>query len=98
MVDIQEVAFFYSLEKNTFLCTFGNMHYPLDFSLDQLETLVDPENFFRINRQYLIGFSAIGKIHLLSKSGIRIETHPAVREMVLVNDAPTQDFRQWLDR
>ena len=56
VVDTGDVAFFYSKEKNTFLCTFENRHYPLEFSLDHLENIVDPELFFRVNRQYMVNF------------------------------------------
>jgi DNA-binding LytR/AlgR family response regulator len=97
-VEISEAAYFYSLEKSTFICTQDNHHYPVDFSLDSLEGLIDPDVFFRINRQYIINFASISKIHVLSKSRIKIETIPAPNEPLLISTAKTHSFRLWLDR
>lgn len=98
MIETREVAYFYSLEKNTFLCTHDNLHYPLEFSLDHLENLLDPEFFFRINRQYIIHYSSILKIYLLSKSRIKIEGQPPIKDGLMVSSARTPEFRKWLDR
>ena len=97
-VETSEVAYFYSLEKSTFICTGENHHYPVDFSLDNLEGLIDPDDFFRINRQYIINFNCISKIHVLSKSRIKIETIPSANETLLVSTAKAHAFRLWLDR
>jgi DNA-binding LytR/AlgR family response regulator len=97
-VETQKVAYFYSMEKSTFLCTADDHHYPLDFSLDHLELILDPDNFFRINRQNIINYANILKVHVLSKSRIKIETEPACRDNLLVSTAKTHKFRLWLDR
>ena len=97
-IETGQVAYFYSLEKSTFICTRDNHHYPVDFSLEAIEALVDPDQFFRINRQYMIRFSAIEKIHILSKSRIKVESNPPCEETLLVSTAKAHDFRLWLDR
>ncbi|MBN1117290.1 MAG: response regulator transcription factor [Bacteroidales bacterium] len=96
-VETNSVFLFYSLEKSTFLCTKEGQEYPVDFSLDKLEELLDPEQFFRISRQYLVKFDAIGKIHILSKSRLELEIlgYP---EKVLVSTAKTHTFREWIDK
>jgi DNA-binding LytR/AlgR family response regulator len=97
-VEINEIAYFYSLDKGTFLCTDDNRHYLTEFSLEKLETLIDPDIFFRINRQYIIRFSSILKIHLLSKSRIKVEVRPPPASELLVSTSRTHEFRLWLDR
>ena len=97
-VDTASVAWFYTLEKSTFLCTEEGRHYPLDFSLERLEEILDPDRFYRVNRQYLVSRSAIRRIHVLSKSRIKLEVEPAPEEDLLVATARTHDFREWLDR
>jgi two-component system response regulator LytT len=74
------------------------VHYLLDYSLEHLEELLDPDQFFRINRQYLIRYSAIRRIHILSKSRIKLEVQPVPKEDLLVATARTHEFRLWLDR
>ncbi len=97
-IETSAVAYFYSLEKSTFLCTRDDRHYPLDFSLEHLEQLLEPEAFFRINRRFLIRYSSIERIHILSASRIKLEIRPAAREDVLVSAARAHAFRLWLDR
>jgi DNA-binding LytR/AlgR family response regulator len=97
-VETSRVAYFYTLEKNTFLCTRDNRQYPVDFSLDHLEQILDPERFFRINRQVIIEYTSIDHIHVLSRSRIKLETTPPARDDMLVSTARTHSFRLWLDR
>ena len=96
-VEVSDIAFFYSLEKNTFLGTFDGHEYPLDFSLDRLELLVDPEQFFRISRQYIIQYKAIEKINVLSKSRLEL-TIAGASTVLLVSSAKSHSFRQWIDK
>ena len=98
IINNTELAYFYSTEKNTFLCTTEGKNYPVDFSLDNLETILDPERFFRINRQYIIEYGSIKKINILSKSRIKLELIPPVQEDVLVSSTKSPEFRKWLDK
>ncbi len=96
-IETHEIAYFYSLDKNTFLCTFDGQEYPVDFSLDRLESLLDPVHFFRINRQIFIQFQAIKKMHILSKSRIELEIAASIKKM-LVSTAKAHSFREWIDK
>ena len=97
-IETDHIAYFYSLEKSTFLCTNENRHYPVDFALDKLEEVLDPSRFFRISRQYVVNYGAIDRINILSKSRVAIHTQPATDEPLLVSTARTHLFRLWLDR
>lgn len=98
VVETEDIAFFYSREKNSFLCSVEKRHFPVDFSLDQLESMLNPDLFFRINRQYIVQYKSIDRIDILSKSRIRITTNPPADEEILVSSARTSDFRGWLER
>jgi DNA-binding LytR/AlgR family response regulator len=93
-----EIAYFCSIEKSTFLVDFNGMHYGIEFSLDKLEEILDPNQFFRVNRQYLVSTLAIDKMILLSKSRIKLRLKPLTKETVLVSSTRTPAFRSWLDR
>ena len=97
-VQTSDIAYFYSIEKSTFLVTKSGKSYALDMSLDKLETQVSTTDFFRISRQYLIAFSCIKKISILSKSRIKLLLDPPPQNEILVSSARTHDFREWLDR
>jgi len=97
-IETQDVAYFYVMEKSTFLFTKKGRSYPIDFSLDKLESLIDPDLFFRINRQNMINFEVIDRISLFSKSRIKIETIPKNEHELLVSANKSHSFRLWLDR
>jgi two-component system, LytTR family, response regulator LytT len=98
VIETDNVAWFYSKEKNTFLCSADNKAYPVDYSLDQIESIVNPELFFRVNRQFIVQYKSISRIDILSKSRIRIATNPTFEEEILISTARTAEFRNWLDR
>jgi two-component system, LytTR family, response regulator LytT len=95
---IDEIAYFYNLEKNTFICTDNNHSYAYGQSLDKLEMLTDPEQFFRVNRNFLVGFKSIKRIFSLSKSRIKLELQPQPEQEVLVSFNKSGEFRQWLGK
>lgn len=96
-IETKEVAIFISMEKNTFLHTCDGHCYPVDFSLDKLEGLLNPEEFFRANRQTIINYAAIEKINILSKSRIQVLLN-AYSEEIMVSTAKSHSFRLWLDK
>jgi two-component system, LytTR family, response regulator LytT len=97
-IETKDIAFFYSLEKGSFLCTNENRHYQVEYSLDKLEQILDNQKFFRINRQQMVCFDSIKKLHVLSKSRIKIEIVPEQKEEFIVSSSKTHLFRQWLDK
>jgi DNA-binding LytR/AlgR family response regulator len=97
-VQTTDIAYFYSVEKSSFLTTKSGKSFGLELSLDKLEKLLSPEEFFRINRQYFISFESIKKISMLSKSRIKLLLEPIAQDETLVSTARTAEFRGWLDR
>jgi DNA-binding LytR/AlgR family response regulator len=97
-VQTSDIVYFYSVEKSTFLTTKAGKIYNIDLSLEKLEGILSPNDFFRINRNFLIEFNAIKKINILSKSRIKLQLEPTPTEEILVSSARTHEFREWLDR
>jgi two-component system LytT family response regulator len=58
---------------------------------------LNPQQFYRINRQYLISLGAIGNVHIYPKSRLKIELKPPVQEDIFVSFNKSPDFRRWLD-
>lgn len=95
---VEDIAYFYSIEKNTMICSRDNHQYPLDLSLDKLEMLTNPEKFFRVNRNFLVSFASIKNMYSLSKSRIKLELIPHPEEEVLVSFNKSHEFRVWLGK
>lgn len=97
-IETADVAYFYSDEKITFLVTRDSQHLPIDFSLDKLTALLDPGQFFRVSRQYLVGFGAISTVLTHFKGKLKIELTPKPRHEVFVSGDRMTDFKEWLGR
>ncbi len=94
----EDIAWFTSEDRSTYLVTNENQYLPIDFSLDKLEQLLSPETFFRVSRQFLVSFDAITNISVLSKSRIKLKLKPQANEDVLVSTAKSSKFKDWLDK
>lgn len=90
---------FYITERCTFLFTDAGKSYPLDYSLDQVEQLVDPLLFFRVNRNYIINYYAIRDMIAYSSSRIKvILANWSEKEDIVVSRERVSEFKKWMDR
>lgn len=99
-IEVDEIAYFYAMEKNVFVTTFTESNYPVNFSLDKLTEALAPDKFFRINRKMIINFDAIKNMIPFSRSRIKIELNPPEPKEVeaLVSVERASDFKEWLDK
>jgi two-component system LytT family response regulator len=97
-VAITEVAYFYSEDRVIFLHTYLDKRYIIDFSLDELEKLLDPKHFFRLNRQFIAAFRAIKQIHPFFNGKLKIHLIPAHPENVVISKDKGPVFKQWLNQ
>ncbi len=97
-IGIEEVAYFYSEEGITFLVTRQKSEYPIDLSLEKLAEQINPDEFFRVNRQFILHIHAITNIHVYPKSRLRIELTPPPDKEIFVSLDKVTAFKEWLDR
>jgi len=95
-LSIGEIAYFYTENKSNFVCTNEGKRYPIDFNLDQTEQMLNAKNFFRINRQFIIGHHAIEEMKAHTRSRIIVKLNPPSRLDTIVALDRAQDFRTWL--
>jgi DNA-binding LytR/AlgR family response regulator len=93
-----EIAYFFYENKATWLTTRDGQPISIEYSLDKLTTLLDPRQFFRINRAFLVSLDAIHTIHTYSGSKLKVELHPMPRQDVFVSNERIADFREWLGK
>ncbi len=97
-IEVAEVHYFYSAEKVTFLVTKDNQRFPIDFSLDKLAAILNPQQFYRINRQMMIGLNAITNIHVYPKGRLKIDVIPDFKSDVMVSLDKVVEFKEWLGK
>lgn len=97
LVHQQDIAYFYTADKITFMMTREGRKYPVDYTLENLEEMIDPAHFFRINRQYIIRLDAIQQMHSHTKARVKIDLLPASQEEVIVSTEKSPLFKKWLE-
>ncbi len=96
VVDLKDAAYFYTENKITFLTTQGGKRYPLDFSLEKLEEMLPADQYFRINRQFIVGIAAIQEMYAVSKSRVKLNLQPPCNLDTIVSTERSPVFKKWL--
>jgi DNA-binding LytR/AlgR family response regulator len=68
----------------------------MDHNLDTLETMLDPQQFFRINRQFIISLRAIDEMKVYTKGRVTVRLKPEVKDVPVVSSERAADFKRWL--
>ena len=95
-IEIDNAAYFYTEEKFNFLVTYDKASYPIDYNLDELEDILDPRQFFRINRQFIVNYKAIDKMVAWTKSRVKVHLNPPSHIETIVSTERSPIFKEWL--
>lgn len=97
MINIEEVECFYSENKGTYLHTLDNRDYLLEGTLEQLETELDPKDFFRVSRKFIVPMKAIKDIVVYSNSRLKVILPTYKDDEVIVSRERVNDFKSWIE-
>lgn len=97
-VPAEDIIVFYSQEKASFIRTSDAHTYCIDYALDQLEPILDPEKYFRINRKYIVSIAACTNILAWTNSRLRLKIDGIDDSDIIVARERVQEFKNWLDR
>ena len=94
-INTQDIRAFFSFDGATFLLTSALNNYIVDYTLDQLEEMLDPEIFFRVNRKHLLNLNSCKQIYSWSGSRLVVEVD-GLDEKVIVARERVSAFKTWL--
>lgn len=94
---ISDVAYFRSEAGYTNACLTDGRSYCIDQSLDGLVKEIDPDKFFRVNRQFLVSLAAIKEVHMFAKSKLKLDLLPKPTDDVFVSIDKVVPFKKWLE-
>jgi len=97
-VPVSKICTFFVEERSTFLQTIEGKRYDLDYSLDQLQSMVDPDQFFRANRNFLVNINCIEEIISYSVTRLKLKLENGPQEGVIVSRDKVSEFKRWMDR
>ena len=96
VISIDEIECFFSENKGTYLHTFDNRNYLIECTLELLEQELDPVDFFRISRKFIIPLKAIKEIVVYSNSRLKVILPSFKEEDVIVSREKVSDFKTWI--
>lgn len=96
-LQVSDIAYFYSENKVTTAVTYEGKHHVIDLSLSRLEEQLDPDRFFRANRQVLLCVDAIAKIEPYFNGRICVSVKPPYRETITISEDRITPFKVWLN-
>jgi len=97
IVNVSDICYFHSFEKGTYAKTIENRESLLDSALDNIYPLLDPKQFFRISRKYIVNIKYIQDIYAYSNSRLRVNTRIKSTDELIVSREKVKLFKEWLE-
>jgi DNA-binding LytR/AlgR family response regulator len=97
-VKSDDILHFIAEDGVTMLVTMNEKRYAVDYTLDQLESLISPELFFRINRKVIVSINCVQKASSYFNSRLKINSSLLMDEAAVVSRERVNDFKAWLDQ
>ena len=98
-IEVSEIAYFYVLDKGVYMRTYQGNSYSIEYTLDKLESLLNPSAFFRINRKYFVNMDSISNMVAYSRGRIKLDLKPKADDELdtVVSIDRSAEFRKWLN-
>lgn len=97
-VELKDIAYFFSDDKLNFFKTFDDKKFIVDYTLDEIEEMVPPSDFFRISRGFLVSTKSIDAIHDYFGNRLKLYLKPSIDKESLVSREKVSHFKQWLGK
>lgn len=97
-IEIEEIAYFFSDGRLNFFKTTDNRKFVVDYTMDELEDMLDPEQYFRISRSFYVSVNSIDKIDDYFGNRLILQLKPAVDKEALVSREKVTEFKKWMGK
>lgn len=97
-INSKDIAYFYSDQRVIILVTHEGKKFPVDQTLDEIESELDPEMFNRANRQFIVNINAISEIHPYFKGRLKINLKPQQQGDIVISSEKSRGFKEWLGK
>ena len=96
-VPVEKIAYFYTRDKLTYLVSFEGKKLPLDHTLEEIDEMLNPKDFFRANRKFIVHFDSVSDIHPYFKGRVKLGLNPPIDDEIVISTEKTPSFKKWLD-
>ena len=97
-IEVDEIAYFFSDGRLNFFKTYDNKKFVVDYTMDELEDMLDPGKYFRISRSFYISVNSVDQIHDYFGNRLMLHLKPAVDKESIVSREKVTDFKKWMGK
>lgn len=97
-VEVADIAYFWSEGRINFFKTRAGQKYIVEYTMDEIEAMLDPRDWFRVSRQYMVSVPSVAEIHPFFNNRLKLHLTPKEPEEVTVSRERVQDFKVWLGK
>src|SRR5688572_20977737 len=97
-VEIDEIAYFFSDGRLNFFKTYDNRKFVVDYTMDELEEMLDPDKYYRISRSYFISVNSVEQIHDYFGNRLLLYLKPNAEKEAIVSREKVTEFKKWLGK
>jgi len=97
-IEVGDIAYFYSDGRLNFFKTTDNRKFVVDYTMDELQDMLDPETFFRISRSFYVSISSVDKIDDYFGNRLILGLKPTVDKEALVSREKVTEFKKWMGK
>jgi len=97
-IEVDDIAYFYSDGRLNFFKTRDNKKFVVDYTMDELSDMLDPEKYFRISRSFYVSVDSIDQIHDYFGNRLLLNLTPALDKEALVSREKVMDFKKWMGK
>ena len=94
----KEIAFFHAFEERVTVYCHSGEKYPIEFTLEALQTKLSSEDFFRVNRQFIISRHAVKEMSVWFGSRLLVSLTIEAPEQIVIPKAKVRDFKTWITK
>ena len=96
-IKTEDIAFFYIEDSIVYATTMKNQKVAIDKKLEEIEEELDPQQFKRVNRQFIVNREALVNIKYYFNGKLIVNTQPPAKERMVVSKARATEFKTWVD-
>ena len=96
-ITVDDIILFFAEGRTAYLVTKHERKLIIDYKLESLEEILDPNLFFRVNRSFIVKISAIRDVLVYSNSRLKISVDPAFPKEIIVSREQVNTFKDWFN-
>lgn len=97
-IEMEAIAYFYAEERVNFFRTNDGQRYMVDYTMDEIEAMIDPSRFFRPGRALIVSIDSVAQMAPYFGNRLALQLKPAFEKEALVSREKVSDFKIWMGK